>query len=109
MEEPVAWKLVTYNSFSHLQKKKEKTGGASIVFVTAPKHPLEKPCDVNDWLIAASDAYWPKWQYKFICLFDLKTSPGQRQAITWSNAGMGVTKTPFTNFSVTGNFDLAIL
>ena len=76
-------KLVTYISFSHLQKKKEKTGGASIAVVTAPKHPLEKLCDVNDSLIAAGDAY---------CLFDLKTSPGQRQAITWSNAGMGVTK-----------------
>ena len=42
----------------------------------------------------------------FVCFY-LKTSPGQRQAITWSNAGMGVTKAPFANFSITGNFHSA--
>ena len=41
-------------------KKKKKTGGASIAVVTAPKHPLEKLCDINFELIAAGDAYWYK-------------------------------------------------
>ena len=37
-----------YFVFSSSKAKKKKTGGASIAVGTAPKHPLEKPCDVTD-------------------------------------------------------------
>ena len=40
--------LVVYGWRPKPPTKKKKTGGASIAVVTAPKHPLEKPCDVND-------------------------------------------------------------